>query len=244
MKRKIRIKDLVGDLTYEEIKEKKWKIPRLWRNGKKIMFKNYLISNDGIIISTMNLGGSFIGKRKIARKGYTGYVIVFLYVEGKQYSNIMLHRLLWETFVGRIPKGLQINHKDGIKTNNDLNNLEIVTPKENMEHARKLELVWTKEQNKKHSKKMKGKMIGEKHPNYKKYGEDAVTFILSNNQVEKAKLFHYIKSWNFRKIADYFGVSQSCISGIINGYNRNPQKLSKQEIKQNFLFKLRRENEK
>ena len=47
----------------------------------------------------------------------------------------LVHRLVWECFVGEIPQGMQINHKDGNKSNNCLSNLELVTPKQNMSHA-------------------------------------------------------------------------------------------------------------
>ena len=43
MDKKIKIKDLVGDLAYEEIKERKWRHPRIWRNGKKIVLNKYII---------------------------------------------------------------------------------------------------------------------------------------------------------------------------------------------------------
>lgn len=46
-----------------------------------------------------------------------------------------VHRLLWEAFRSAIPEGMQINHIDGVKSNNDLSNLELVTPKQNTEHA-------------------------------------------------------------------------------------------------------------
>ena len=46
-----------------------------------------------------------------------------------------VHRLVWITFVGQIPDGYEINHKDGVKSNNNLTNLELATHKENMEHA-------------------------------------------------------------------------------------------------------------
>lgn len=42
-----------------------------------------------------------------------------------------VHKLVWEAFNGPIPEGMQIDHRDGDKTNNMLENLRCVTPKEN-----------------------------------------------------------------------------------------------------------------
>ena len=46
-----------------------------------------------------------------------------------------VHRLVADAFIGPCPAGKQINHKDGNPQNNSINNLEYVTPKENIEHA-------------------------------------------------------------------------------------------------------------
>ena len=46
------------------------------------------------------------------------------------------HRLIWMYFVGDIPKGLIVNHKDGNKHTNCPLNLELMTPSENAYHAR------------------------------------------------------------------------------------------------------------
>lgn len=46
-----------------------------------------------------------------------------------------VHRLVAETFLGQIPKGFNVNHKDGNKSNNRLSNLEIVSFSENTKHA-------------------------------------------------------------------------------------------------------------
>lgn len=44
------------------------------------------------------------------------------------------HRLVAEMFLGGIPKGMQVNHKDGNKENNHVSNLEVVSAKENIKH--------------------------------------------------------------------------------------------------------------
>ena len=46
-----------------------------------------------------------------------------------------VHRLVWSAFNGAIPEGLQINHKDEVKTNNSLLNLELVTPSQNLNYG-------------------------------------------------------------------------------------------------------------
>jgi len=46
-----------------------------------------------------------------------------------------LHRLVYQMFKGKIPAKSAINHKDGNKANNAIENLECVTHKENMRHS-------------------------------------------------------------------------------------------------------------
>ena len=43
----------------------------------------------------------------------------------------LVHRLVWETFNGQIPEGLQVNHINEIKSDNRLENLNLMTAKEN-----------------------------------------------------------------------------------------------------------------
>lgn len=54
-----------------------------------------------------------------------------------------LHRIVYETFVSEIPEGMEINHIDGNKSNNALDNLELVTHSENMKHAYRIGLAKT-----------------------------------------------------------------------------------------------------
>jgi hypothetical protein len=66
-----------------------------------------------------------------------GYLFVGLYNNGNR-KNFLVHRLIMLTFCGE--SDLQVNHIDGIKTNNNLTNLEYCTPLENMRHAVELGL--------------------------------------------------------------------------------------------------------
>jgi hypothetical protein len=45
------------------------------------------------------------------------------------------HRLVWEAFNGKIPGALTINHKNGVRDDNRLENLELLTMSENVRHA-------------------------------------------------------------------------------------------------------------
>lgn len=73
-----------------------------------------------------------------------GYYIVGIHCLKCNWTNKMkqkrVHRLVVETFIGKILKGYCVNHIDGDKLNNNLNNLEIVTFKENTIHAYKNKL--------------------------------------------------------------------------------------------------------
>lgn len=49
--------------------------------------------------------------------------------------NKKAHRIIWEVVHGPIPKGMQINHLNGIKNDNRITNLELVTEGQNRRHA-------------------------------------------------------------------------------------------------------------
>lgn len=69
-----------------------------------------------------------------------GYLEVGV-IDGKgRRTCVGIHRLVAAAFLGRIPDGMQVNHIDGNKLNNDIGNLEIVTPSENSKHAYRMGL--------------------------------------------------------------------------------------------------------
>ena len=69
----------------------------------------------------------------------TGYRTVLLTVEGKK-KNYLVHRLVAQTFIPNENNLPIVNHKDGNKLNNVVDNLEWVTQSENRIHAIKTEI--------------------------------------------------------------------------------------------------------
>lgn len=62
-----------------------------------------------------------------------GYKFVVLQKEGKKLGQ-KVHRLVGQTFLPNENKLPQINHIDGVRSNNDVLNLEWVSPKQNQHH--------------------------------------------------------------------------------------------------------------
>lgn len=77
-----------------------------------------------------------LGKPVTKRCG-GGYIQV---CHGASRFGAQAHRMIWESVHGPIPAGLQINHINGVKHDNRIANLELVTPSENTRHAYKLGL--------------------------------------------------------------------------------------------------------
>jgi hypothetical protein len=72
---------------------------------------------------------------KRAEKFAGKYQFVAVRIDGKNVQ-AYAHRIVWRHYNGRpIPDGLTINHIDGTKTNNRPENLELITLRENVQHA-------------------------------------------------------------------------------------------------------------
>lgn len=70
-----------------------------------------------------------------------GYYRVLLYKDGSK-KWLTINKLVAEAFLSKEPHHEEINHKNGIKTDNRVENLEWVTHAENMAHARDVLKIW------------------------------------------------------------------------------------------------------
>jgi hypothetical protein len=83
---------------------------------------NYEITKDGKIYKD--------GKEKKQSNHSQGYKVVW--IDGK---NIRVHRLVAEKFIPNPNNLPYVNHVNGIKSDNRVENLEWVTPQKNVEHS-------------------------------------------------------------------------------------------------------------
>ena len=145
----------------------------------------YQISNFGNVRSFNNNKSRILKQRKASN----GYLYVNLCMGGK-YKSFRVHRLVALEFIGY--SDLTVNHKDGNKTNNNIDNLEWMSFKKNYEHAKINGLLASGENNGRHK--------------------------LLWSDVEQIRQ-KYLTKKSFRYIAKEYGVSKSVISKIIHNKN-------------------------
>lgn len=148
----------------------------------------YQISNSG------NLKSLKFGKERILKKRYDayGYVMYSLNKDGKSYQR-KAHRLVLESFGEKIRGKEHVNHKNGVKGDNRIENLEWCTHSENIQHAFDVGLA-------------KG-MKGEKHPQCK----------LTKEQVVQIRNMYKPGKVSQEAVAKLFGVDRKVVSDIYLG---------------------------
>lgn len=101
----------------------------------------YQVSNLGRVKSLKRIiirrdGKPYLQKEKILQpiRNHKGYCQCFLTINFKGNSKA-IHRLVAETFIPNPNNLSQVNHKDGNKENNCVDNLEWITNYDNMQHS-------------------------------------------------------------------------------------------------------------
>lgn len=95
----------------------------------------YEISKKGVIRSLnrkCSNGNFYKGKNIKTFLDKDGYLICCIKKNGYG-KTIKVHREVYSSFVGKIPTGLHVDHIDGNKVNNNIENLQVLTPRQNNE---------------------------------------------------------------------------------------------------------------
>jgi len=166
-----------------------------WRDVPN--FKGIQASNTGLIRS-IKRGFPYELKRFIDKKGYVRVSITNS--EGKT-RNKSVHRLVCMAFLPNPNNLPQVNHKDGNKTNNNVENLEWITNRDNALHAIRNGLWKTfQEGARRENEKRKKPVIASKEGEVIKFEcvRDAEKYFNSRHisDVCKGKRPH-VKGWHF-----------------------------------------------
>lgn len=170
----------------------------------------YQISNygrvkslDRVIIRKSRWGGydSALYLGRILKKAFykNGYAFVSLSSPIK-IKQIMIHRLVAIHFINNPQNKNEVNHKDGLKANNQVDNLEWVTASENMKHSFAIGL---------NKQRFIGYTDG-KHPNCKQIYD-----------TKTKKIYQDIKS-----ASDDYGLTYSYLASMLNGNKVNKTSLN------------------
>jgi hypothetical protein len=95
--------------------------------------EHYEVSSLGRVRRLKAGFGARVGRFRKLQVTEKGYLSVNLSIDGNVYLR-MVHVMVAEAFIGPVPEGKEVNHKDGDKANPQCGNLEYVTPKQNALH--------------------------------------------------------------------------------------------------------------
>jgi hypothetical protein len=213
-------------MPYKNLTELSFYLERIGsENVQKIDFgTNYYVHKDGTVFCTQRddvptKGGKFRSEKAkiISARMSNGYLLVGLHANGKT-KHISLHRLLCIAFKpDDLFDGWVVNHIDGNKLNNSLDNLEVVTQKQNIEHSYRtgLQPSYTDAQraagvrNIEKAREVKAK-LNRKHYFTKKISVDSAS--------EVVEAYFSDVSFTYKEIAKSLGVTLGAVSYIINTY--------------------------
>ena len=97
-------------------------------------------------VSSIKHGNTWVGdaESRAVKKQIDKYeYMTFAPSKNGVYKHVRIHRAVWEAFNGPIPGRLEVNHKNLNRSDNRIENLELLTHQENVQHAFN---IYTKEQ--------------------------------------------------------------------------------------------------
>ena len=94
-------------------------------------YEKYSITEEGQVFSHKYSKPKKL-KPQRASQSKKGYYQVRLYDNSGELGKLQyVHRLVYQTFIGEIPEGLEIDHIDGNPSNNNLSNLQLLSRRGN-----------------------------------------------------------------------------------------------------------------
>jgi hypothetical protein len=163
-------------------------------------FPAYLVSNLGRVRSCYTRGSKrrlstvwrILSCRALASGGYPTVTLCHKCKKSQRY----IHELVAIAFIGPRPDGLEVNHIDGVKTNNHAGNLEYVTRSENERHSLRTGL-----------RLMMEPLRGENHPKAK----------LTQWQADEIRRLYVAEKIGIKPLGRVFGVNQTVVRNILLG---------------------------
>jgi len=151
----------------------------------------YKISNKGNLYSLISKKIIKPSKAYAPNKKNGYYLRYYMSKDGKR-GKVMAHRLVAMTFIG-LPSDEKycVNHIDGDKTNNNVENLEWCTLSKNIKHA--------------YDNNLKQKLTGENAPASKLY----------LNEVVSIYFLYKLKKYTLSMLAEMFDISVNTIQDIV-----------------------------
>lgn len=146
---------------------------------------NYWISNMGSVYNQKR-------KRLSPKIDKDGYEIVG-FSKNNQRKYFRVHRLVAEMFMDKFNSDLQINHINGIKNDNRIENLELVTSKQN--HIHRVQVL----------------KIG--------VGDNAPNRVLTKKLVEDMRIDFKENKLTQSELQKKYGVTRGCVYGVL--YNKS-----------------------
>ncbi len=128
-------------------------------------------------------------------KNASGYLRVNIKLTSGKRKAVFVHRVMAITFLSYVgKKRYEVNHIDGNKQNNDISNLEWMTRKENMKHAKKNNLL------------------------VPKYGENNPKCKFKDYEIEEMKEFRKL-GYTTSEIKRAYNISTTHLRRILKGKN-------------------------